>query len=120
MITCGSWIITEIAVARRSNGTDSVLRRSSVESNIILEFVGQITYVGYTTDMITGCGSSHASNMIPSDPKGIMFVSIIVPVFQCECYLRGVQGIYNGENDSNLFPQWSQGKIGKLNILEHS
>ena len=27
---------------------------------------------------------------------------------------------YNGENDSNLFPQWAQWKIGKLNILEHS
>ena len=58
--------------------------------------------------------------MIPSDPKGIMFVSIIVSVFQCECYLRGVQGIYNGGNDSNLFPTVVPEKIGKLNIFEHS
>ena len=46
-----------LAAARRSNGTDSVLRRSYVESSIILEFVIQIAYVGSTTDRITGCGS---------------------------------------------------------------
>ena len=46
----------DLAAARRSNGTDSVLRRSYVESNIILEFVIQIAYVGSTTDRITGCG----------------------------------------------------------------
>ena len=34
-----------------------LLRRFYVESNIILDFVGQIVYVGSTTDRITGCGS---------------------------------------------------------------
>ena len=55
-------ILRSIAAARRSNGTDSVLRRSYVESNIILEFVGQIAYVGSTTDMITGCGYCHCTS----------------------------------------------------------
>ena len=33
-----------LAAARRPNGTDSVLRRSYVESNIILDFVGQMIF----------------------------------------------------------------------------
>ena len=44
------------AAARRSNGSDSVLLRSYVESNIILDFVGQMIDVGPTRYAVMGYG----------------------------------------------------------------